>query len=60
LDNSGKAINDELFEEGTARNGIAGGLNVDYFEVGHILKFSDLKQGHDVGLFEFEDLEFSE
>ncbi len=58
LDDSGEAVDDKLFEEGATGDGIAGGLNVNYFEVGNVLEFSYLEQGHDISLLELKDFEF--
>ncbi len=59
LNDGGEAVDDELFEEGTAGDGIAWGFDVDDFEVGDILEFGDLEERHDVGFAELENFEFS-
>jgi hypothetical protein len=52
LNDGGEAVDDELFEEGAAGDGVARGFDVDDFEVGDILEFSDLEERHDVGFAE--------
>ena len=58
MDDGGEAVDYELFEEGAAGDGIAGGFDVDDFEVGDVLEFGDLEEGHDVGFAELQDFQF--
>ena len=59
LDDAGEAVDDELLEEGAVGDGVALGLNEEGFQVGKILKFGNLEQGHDVILVELQNLQFS-
>ncbi len=59
LNDGGEAVDDELFEEGTAGDGVARGLDVNDFEVRNILEFGNLEEGHDVGFAELENFKFS-
>ena len=59
LNDGGEAVDDELFEEGAAGDGVARGFDVDDFEVGDILEFGDLEERHDVSFAELENFEFS-
>ena len=44
LDYGWESVDDELFKKGTAGDGVAGGFDVDDFEVGDVLEFGDLEQ----------------
>ena len=39
-----ESVDDELFKKGAAGDGVAGGFDVDDFEVGDVLEFGDLEQ----------------
>ena len=55
MDDGGKAIDDELFEEGAVGYRIAAGLNYEDFKVYEVLEFGDLEERHDIAFFELED-----